>query len=290
MPQQLQQNQMNAYGYMPQNLLVNPGFEIWQRGAGPFAVTLDYTADEWRSSFSSGTMSVSQESSIVHGGVSSLKIVDNTSGTGGINQGVEIYSSLEGLWLTFSVDVYSSLATTVAYVGDWTSAQELELSDYHTGSGGWERLTVTKLIRSGLGTPPSSWPHLFSIRVGVAAGSAGTIYLDNASLVIGNFPDGVPFIPLNPAEDQARCERFFEETNVYLAGYSSGAGSNNWASQSPYHTRKYATPTLTGNLVASLNCTKGSTIALSEDIARQAFNTSGVGNWYGAVDIAAEVT
>lgn len=33
-PPKLQQDQINNYGYAQANLLVNPGFEIWQRGNG----------------------------------------------------------------------------------------------------------------------------------------------------------------------------------------------------------------------------------------------------------------
>src|SRR5439155_10376677 len=34
-------------GVPQQNLLVNPGFDIWQRGNGPFTATGAYSADRW---------------------------------------------------------------------------------------------------------------------------------------------------------------------------------------------------------------------------------------------------
>ena len=39
-------HQIQSYGHYPQNLLVNPGFEIWQRGAGPFTTDNTFHADE----------------------------------------------------------------------------------------------------------------------------------------------------------------------------------------------------------------------------------------------------
>ena len=42
--------QIVSYDRVPKNLLINPGFEIWQRGAGPAVISpsgFSFQADEW---------------------------------------------------------------------------------------------------------------------------------------------------------------------------------------------------------------------------------------------------
>jgi hypothetical protein len=53
--------------------------------------------------------------------------------------------------------------------------------------------------------------------------AAGTLYLDNAMLVIGPAP--APYQPLHPQEELARCQRYYEVLGATTqAIYSSGNG------------------------------------------------------------------
>src|SRR5262245_43092534 len=49
---------------LTQPQLTNGGFEIWQRGAGPFTASGAYTADRWVLSITTGTASVTRQSSV----------------------------------------------------------------------------------------------------------------------------------------------------------------------------------------------------------------------------------
>jgi hypothetical protein len=70
-----------------------------------------------------------------------------------------------------------------------------------------------------------------------------TFYMDGATLAIGNFPQGVPYIPLNPAEDWNRCQRFYEIGYSGISTPSSSVG--NWLqAPSGFNTRTSATPTV----------------------------------------------
>jgi len=190
---------------LPQNLLINPGFEIWQRGVGPFTSGSTFSSDEWW--FTGFRLTVDKETTNQRYGSSCLKVDHATGGTDSVRQGIENYKSLEGQWLTFSAWVWCDTANAVSLrLVDYNGSKENALSDYHSGGSGWEHLTVVKKIRTGL-LSTASFPHSFGLSadlyfVDVAVTDA---LMDGASLVIGNFPQGVPFIPLNPADDQARC-------------------------------------------------------------------------------------
>ena len=248
MVQQLQQNQMNSYGYLPQNLLVNPGFEIWQRGAGSFTGDGAITADEWQMDFSTGPMSVDRNSSPKFGtNCAEISAPDNSV----LRQGIEAYKSLESLSLTFSAWIKTSTSNAALLrLRDYDgSTVEIETGAYHTGSGDWEHLTVTKVIRTGLQTA-AGITHGFGLSADLRFDAACTAYIDGASLVIGNYPEGVPFIPLNLADDWSRCQRFYEKLGRHNGGeYMSisgyGTSGDTYKQSIGFSTLKSAVPTVT---------------------------------------------
>lgn len=207
----IQQNQINNYGYAQANLLVNPGFEIWQRGT---AFTLgpppQFAADEWTLDGVGGSGCVAQRSISPLYGTYSAKLTMVGAVEMNFSQGVENYKSLEGQYLTFSMWCKTSLPNALRVrIADYDGGVEDSYSSYHSGGGGWEHLTAIKLIRTGL-TPYAPWEHSFGIRVSAFLSVAGDAWVDGATLAFGNFPQGLPYIPLNPAEDVMRCERFYQ--------------------------------------------------------------------------------
>jgi hypothetical protein len=154
------------------------------------------------------------------------------------------------MWLTLSFLVKASAADHVRVrLSDNTSGgNEAVYSGYHTGGGDWERLTAVKQVRTGL-TGEALWPHGFGILAGLEfAQSSQVAYVDGATLVIGNFPQGIPFIPLNPADDMNRCGRFYEASegtnSTYLMGYCELSGAN-LSTYVRFSSKKAANPTIT---------------------------------------------
>lgn len=276
-PPKLQQQQVNSYGYAQANLLVNPGFELWQRGAGPFTATNAFCADEWRATSVSGgeSQQVDRESTIKKYSDYSLKFnVSSSASTSGISQGIENFKNLAGQWITYSLWVNTVSPSVRIRITDYNGTEQPVSSDYHSGSGEWEQLTVTKQLRTGL-LPFASWEHSFGVRLSCYLDSTvnGTFYMDGGTCVLGNFPQGVPFIPLNPAEDMQRCERFYEvqrlqDCNVPMF---TSAATLFFAANMRHRTAMYAVPT------ASTTLTQ---VDLYQDPAVGAANTPGdVGNW-----------
>jgi hypothetical protein len=209
---------------LPKNLLANGGFEIWQRGTGPFTGQI-FSADEWKAEIQAGaTFSVSKETTN-HLSGEACATIDFTSGGGNsawLAQCPENYKSLSGKYLTFSVWVKTSVADCVrVWLTDQTSGGGDSASgSIHTGGGDWERLTVTKLIRDDLVPQGGAWPHGFGLQVYIVFDNADAsgVLIDNAMLVEGYYPEGVPFVPLSRSEEFSRIQRFYQHENTVRVG------------------------------------------------------------------------
>lgn len=179
-----------------ENLLVNGGLEIWQRGTGPFSGNNTYSADRWQAQLGgSDTLSTSRDGANADAGSEFCAACTFTVTTGsGLYQRVEGYVALRGRTLTFSCRVRTSVAAAV----------RLELHDgvagtnsaYHTGDGTYQTLSVTRTIA---GTASM-------VRVGVQAMATATVYVDSATLCVGA---GVLYLPRTAADDMARCKRYY---------------------------------------------------------------------------------
>ena len=234
------------------NLLVNPGFEIWQRGNGPFTVNYGFSCDEWRLRFDAGSgesLSVSRSSSALYGSYALL--VNSSVGTTLIDQGIEAYKSLEDKWVTFSCWVKASLGDAVKlWLRDYSGSSSGADSPYHSGSDQWEQLVVTYKIRTGLTSPGITFPHGFGLRVALRfTQNVSNVLFDGAVLAQGYFPEGIPYVPLHPAEDLERCQRFYQTSggdpyNGSIFRQDVVSGSNYFADHF-FQTPMYATPTLT---------------------------------------------
>jgi len=261
--------QIITYDQVPKNLLINGGFEIWQRGAGPFTSTPNMTADEWQIGTLYGTLSITQDTSNQLFGDSCIAAVYSASTAGSqiINQGIEQYKSLEGLWLTFSIWAKTSTAdSVVAGINDYDgSTNETATSNIHTGSGNWEQLTVTKLIRTGL-QPFAAIPHSFGMQVKLSTRLDCTVYVDGAMLVVGKFPEGVPYVPTPPAIDLLKAYRYYQSSGnafgnglQFMGDVTSGL-TYYAASNFPVEMQATPTVTLTHNSSSNFPGAAGTTV------------------------------
>lgn len=203
MPYESVANALQGTDTARSNLLVNGGFEIWQRGTS-FTGFL-FTADRWQTSPAGGsTLSVSRETTTTDGSPTAAACTAGgtvTSQQCNLQQTVEDLQ-IKGKTVTLSIRVRSPSVGSVR-LGIYTSAWQM--GTVNALSGTYETLTVTTAVPAG-GTP---------IVVGVLFGAAGTFYIDNAMLVVGSQPSD--YAPLHPADDLARCLRYYEVT--------SGAGN-----------------------------------------------------------------
>lgn len=223
------------------NYLVNPGFEIWQRGTGPFTATNTYSADMWLTSLGgTSTISISRDSTNNAPGSWFCAAVTYTHNTVSyIVQKLEsaIHLQLRGRSFTFSMQVRTATASAVRLyaedgIGTWQGS-------YHSGSGSYETLTVTGTV----GATASA----LTVRVSLEA--TATIYLDNGTLNVGSL--AADYIPFSPHDDLARCLRYYEICGAEWAGLGrASATGGGWTA---YAVKKAVTPTVTKNGSWALN-------------------------------------
>lgn len=210
------QTQINALGVsQPMNILDNGGFEIWQRGTS-FTNPADstYLCDRFynRNSESAG-VAVTKETSIVDGGLTSMKIVVTTAGASTywkLIHVIEDFAAYRGKTITLSVRVRSNTASAVRVsLNDGVNAQGY--SSYHSGGSTFETLTVTYAV--------SSTSSILYISLGMIDSGdkkTGTYYFDSAMLAVS--ASAVAFVPTNPEVDMARCQRFYYRIGGQSAG------------------------------------------------------------------------
>lgn len=240
------------------NLLTNPGFEVWQRGAGAFSAGDAYSADRWQLKLgSSSTLAVTRDTATVDTlGQAALKVVHTAAGQASqIEQTLEDYWQFRGKTLTFSARVRQSVAGTArAYVADNGSKV---FGSTNASTGSYVTLSVSLAISTG--------------STGVTCGvdltnQTDTCWLDNANLVIGGtVPDN--YIPPNPHADLDWCLRYYERQGELNDEFPSlthfaGAASENRHLSMSWNARKAVTPTVAVNGTwSTLNCATPTVVA-----------------------------
>lgn len=253
-----------------ENILTNGDFEVWQRGAGSFSVNRVFTADEWELYLGTGgACAISRSTTKVLGNYSAQAVVSTVSTDPSnpvqLRQGIELGGQYEGLWLTFSCWVkvgVNEAAKLMLYDYNGATA-DTATSDYHTGSGDWELLTVYKEIRTGL-SGTSSYPHSTALVAAIAFDDTTTIQVDAAMMAVGRIPGGVRFIPLHPADESERCLRYYEShTGTWLRGFYADTDDSDMIDNAYFYeylnfaVRKSAVPTITTSSVSYPNTPRG---------------------------------
>jgi|SRR5215467_882938 len=231
MPTPLLDNRQLGPDVARANLLVNPGFEIWQRGNGPFNVNGVWAADRWRiASTTNGTVSASKDTSNADSSRGSQTCAAITC-TVTADANAQFYHQFQlaspssggdfpaaNLPLSLSIRVRTATANAVRaglYNGSaWT------YTAFHTGDGTYQTLTVSVTMLATGGQMG---------QVTVSFALPCTAYIDNAMLVVGSQP--ADYVPMHPADDLARCKRYYHRISAsgvdqpFGVGMAGGAAS-----------------------------------------------------------------
>ena len=226
-----------------QNLLVNGGFEVWARGAGPFTADLAYTADRWVLDENGGTgLTVARDTnSEVNSQYCAAVTVATYGAESYLYQKIEDFYGLRGTGVTFAVRVKTTTANVVRvkiFDGVGTSISDA----LHTGSGNYETLYVIRTIS----------PAATKLEVYVSFLGNCTAYLDNAVLVIG--PMLQDYAMLATARDIERCQRYYYDgggsgtgdRGGMIAFFTDGTNTRVYGANAQFPTRMAGDPTVTG--------------------------------------------
>lgn len=256
-------------GFARQNLLITGGFELWQRGAGPFSATAAYTADRWQISLAgTDTLQVDREAAVKEADSLYSALCTFVLGTGAgatrLRQRLVISDGFHWLLgrtvsLRMSVRTATAAAVRAAITTDGTGGTST-YSGYHTGGGTFEQLTV-----AGVAIPADAT----YIELAVAFAASATVYLDNSMAVEGSV--AAPYRQMHPADEMDRAQRYYEIIGgeAFSIQYTLYETAGNNAFTTVRYAEKSVTPTVTKNGVWALaNCNQPTVAAPSKNSAR----------------------
>jgi len=253
------QNVLQAPSGQRPNLLANGGFEVWQKGISfPATGPNSYQIDRWQTvGAGTGTLTLARDSAnadLASVYCASATYAYVTGSTLGLTQTVHPSEhQLKSLVVSFTIRVKTSVPNLVRpglYDGNaWN------FGAFHTGDGTYQTLFVNSITLQPIAFNVTPW------QVGVWFGAnavSGLVYLDNAMLAVGSVP--VDYVPLNPADDLARCQRYLQRytgsggaLHLPWIGFSQSLTSAFYPVR--YNPPMAVSPTLTVSALTDINVT-----------------------------------
>ena len=218
----------NSIGAGRKNLIINGGFDVWQRGTYTTAtnVSSGFQSDRWKIAQSATTGTIQDL-----GGSVRLEVTGAGTGTLRMYQPIEdkgLYKRISGKTLTFSAWVKSNTANAriecfkgngVGWDG-WDSA--------HTGGGAWEKLSATYVLAD----ISSLTDGAFSVQVGLDGYNSADVALavgdyceiKDVQLELGSV--ATDFEHRSYGEELALCQRYFRVLDWATLPYSVIGATN----------------------------------------------------------------
>jgi hypothetical protein len=235
----------NVVGHR-KNLIINGGFDVWQRGTSGFNTTNQYTADRWFAYFSipgSGDIWTIAKSALTDYGYA-IEYTTATTGYGMIAQVIENTSRLTG-WFTLSYYIKCSVPGNFARMEirrESGGGSPFNIPYYAQIGPGWTRVVKSVYLDE---------TDNLRILIGQTTGNAqATIQIAQVQFERGS--EATPFEYRNPAEELALCQRYYQQIGggygeVPFIGSAAGSTTGYASYQFPVTMRVSPSTTITGN-------------------------------------------
>jgi hypothetical protein len=249
---------VNAVGGR-KNLIINGGFDVWQRGTtGNAANAFVYaSADRWemvRSSINKATDSSGKTYANV--------VCGNWADNNYISQHIEGTNEMSGKTLTFSFTISSStLSDGRVYIrhlngSTWTTAVWSNIFTYSS----------TDTIKTYTFTLPSTKIDQIQVFIYGHAGTSNengkSFNIKNAQLEVGS--TATDFEHRSYGEELALCQRYYEKSadlaGTVASNFNNGAS---WRFRQEFKVQKRTTPTVSLTYSGNVHFRNGTTVALS---------------------------
>jgi len=221
------QEQFNLIGAGRRNILINGDFQVSQRGDYTTAssATQSYFVDRWFTDIGSVAYNREQTTGIDLDGTPAIsngvKLTATASGTSymGLRQKIENPTQYVGRTITYSGYVKSNNpnARLVTFTHGTT---QVASSNEHSGSGEWEKLSVTFTMT---GNPSTAWfvdAFISTSGISNVAISSGD-YLEVTQLQLEVGKVATPFEHRSYGEELALCQRYYYQTQSYANSVSA---------------------------------------------------------------------
>ncbi len=232
------QEQFNLISAGRRNLIINGDFQVSQRG--------DYTS---ATAISNGTYYIDRCVSYagnVTGNVQdmdgSVKHIATNSTVGylGLEQKIEDYSRLGGETITVSAEVKSNTSSAQIMIFDSAYRDGV----HHSGGGGWEKLSHTFTVNTGLSR---LWIQVWianstsSLNATITSGD----YIEVRNLQVERGNVATPFEYRSYGEELALCQRYYEKYDATGNYYAAVSNADQPRINGTWMVAKRAAPTMT---------------------------------------------
>ena len=248
------------------NLCINPGYEIWQLGAGPFTANSAFTADRHQIHLAgSDTISVVPDNTVFDIGSANSARVDFVLGSGAgasrhsqyLKPTADLQSHVLQQTISYAVRVkINGGGSTICRAGiSWDGGSANTVwSAYNANTANLQTLFVTATTA---GSPTF-------VEVGVWLAASCTVWIDNEVLVVGTVAPN--YSGRLYQEDLYQCQRYYEVIGqdnagdiINTGGVAVGAGENSYITI-PWKVEK-ATATVLGPSATVASIKQGTWVA-----------------------------
>jgi hypothetical protein len=244
------QEQFNLIGAGRRNLLINGDFQVSQRGNYTTAASanVSYFVDRWYTDVAS-PVSVNRQhitgidipdTPLISKGV---RLVATSSGTSytGVRQKIENPTQYVGRTFTYSGWVRSNTRNARLTSYGNGSPNQVIVSEPHSGSGEWEKLSVTFTLNSNTVNGWFVSAFISTAGIGSVAQVTGD-YIEVTQLQLELGKVATPFEHRSYGEELALCQRYYHTLRSGIFGVGTTTGTVAFTYSSPVTMR--ATPTI----------------------------------------------
>ena len=223
------QEQFNLIGAGRKNLIINGGFDVWQRGTSFTPTGADYMADRWFMGGGDYACTVTKQASTLPDGseVNTMLISYTATGTNAVDpyQGIEDYKVLSGKTIAISCWVRTNISG-------------LKFRQYSTANfgsdavpdGQWNKLVTTVTLGAVTSTNKVANSSFFGLVSGGAIVTKSGDYLEMTQFQLELGSVATPFEHRSYGEELALCQRYYETSFAHGVTPSNGPNSTSLVS------------------------------------------------------------
>ena len=249
------QEQFNLIGAGRKNLIINGGFDVWQRGTSFTPTGADYMADRWFMGGGDYACTATKQASTLPDGseVNTMRINYTASGTNYIDlyQGIENFKALSGKTVTLSCWIKTNIPSL-----SYRQYSTQQFGSVAVADGQWHKLVSTVQLGAITGVNRGANSPFFGPTSGgtIVTKSGDYFEITQFQLELGSV--ATPFEHRSYGEELALCQRYYQTINTNVQGYPGAGGFFQTNIQFP--TQMRSTPSTTNIIpgyVSNINTT-----------------------------------
>ena len=203
------QEQFNLIGAGRRNLIINGGFDVWQRGTSFTPTGADYMADRWFMGGGDYACTATKQASTLPDGseVNTMRISYTASGTNYIDlyQGIENFKALSGKTVTLSCWIKTNISSL-----SYRQYSTQQFGSVAVADGQWHKLVSTVQLGAITGVNRGANSPFFGPTSGgtIVTKSGDYFEITQFQLELGSV--ATPFEHRSYGEELALCQRYYQ--------------------------------------------------------------------------------